>query len=466
MKPIEFNPEHNAQASRGKDVVISDFSQCLSGLPGDLGKGNKHGPARPRKPLVRSKTFGSVNSADGRKKLIYVVDDETALSGMLGMILSKSNEAWTVQDFDSPLHALEAARRAPPHLVISDLCMPGMSGSQMLDEIRDLAPQAIRILYSGYANPKQLSRISVAHQYLAKPLSFRELQTKVEQALAAQEALASPQLRELLTSLRSLPTLPHNFHSLLNELDDPNGSHAKAAQFISADAGITTKMLQIANSAMFGGSAISHPLAAVLHLGTDTVKAIVLSLQLFAAYEKSTIFTVDLSKIWRHSWHTAHLARRLCQAEGCSNQIAHEAFLAGIVHDVGKLILMDNYPKRYDEARRQALAQSRPLSEVEREVFHINHTEITAFLLCLWGMSEGTIEAVRCHNEPFCTKQIGFGPAAALYVANHLARKIRPPDPFVIPDLNTDYLDSIGCRERVKEWKELAQWASQEAWQL
>jgi HD-like signal output (HDOD) protein len=131
-----------------------------------------------------------------------------------------------------------------------------------------------------------------------------------------------------------------------------------------------------------------------------------------------------------------------------------EAFLAALLHNLGKLAFMDNFPAQYRTACEAARRKSQPLSEAEREVFQASHAEVGGYLLHLWAMPEDVIEAVIHQNHPPQSNHSEFSALTALYAGNIISRKLRPPDPFVTPEWDMSYLESIGCQNCVKEWEE------------
>jgi HD-like signal output (HDOD) protein len=124
--------------------------------------------------------------------------------------------------------------------------------------------------------------------------------------------------------------------------------------------------------------------------------------------------------------------------------LASEAFFAGLVHGLGRLILMENQADRYRKVCQRAIAEQKPLEEIEREAFGVSHADLAVFMLRLWGMPDGVIDAVTHYNAPWDGRYgKKFSPTVALYIANIQNRVKNPPDRFVTPSLNQDYLESV-----------------------
>lgn len=185
-------------------------------------------------------------------KVIYIVDDQPGVLQTLGYLARRFDPDWKVREFTLPSGAIEAVRRTPPHLVLADQTMPEMIGSQMLDVIRQIAPQTVRIIISGHA--AQTEKIGAAHQYLSKPFDHRELESRIRQALNAQESLNNPELARLVASLQSFPVLPGIYTDLLRELEKPDSAFDRAADLLKKDGGMFSRILHLANSPLFRGT--------------------------------------------------------------------------------------------------------------------------------------------------------------------------------------------------------------------
>jgi HD-like signal output (HDOD) protein/CheY-like chemotaxis protein len=377
-------------------------------------------------------------------KIIYLVDDEPGVLQILGALLRQHDLGWRVEEFSTPTQVLAAVKIAPPHLVLADQRLPGMTGGQMLETIRQMAPQTIRIIVAAQGGFDD--KIGAAHQYLSKPFDPRELENRIRQALDAQSSLQNPDLARLMTSLNSFPALPAIYTELARELEKADSSLERAAELISRDGSILTRVIQLANSPLFRGSSpITESSEALLQLGTSNVKALVLSLHVFRSYRPLRCPEMPVEAVWNRSLKTARLAQELCRRK-LGESAANDAFFAGLVLDLGCLILMENDPERFRRVCQTAIRERKPLLEVEQEVFHASHQELSAFMLRLWGLPQAVIHAVaHCHAPWSGPGGNQFSPTVALYMADILTRQKDPAYGFVTPALNEDYLRSVGA---------------------
>jgi HD-like signal output (HDOD) protein len=387
------------------------------------------------------------------KRRIYIVDDnpevlETALA-IVGFVMPQA----VVAGFSDPFKALEAIKSNPPDLILSDQRMPGMQGSRLLEEARVAAPDALRIMMSGHVALDKLTSIASAHQYVAKPFDAVQLKKLLERTFAARDRVLDKQLQSVVTSLRSLPSLPQLHHILLTELENNSGASAIIGQMVARDAGLSAKVLQLANSPLFGRDyVVSTPAEAVICLGTSMIAAVVLSQTLFKHYHSNAHPEFSLERVWSHCWKTAALAQCYCREQGLPRQMQEEVFLAGLLHETGRLILMDNFPEQYQAACDAARQAHSPLGPRLREIFQAAPCEIAAYLLDLWGMPASAVAAISMLEHPEREKAAGFTLASALYIADQVGSRETPPDPFPAEEWNAAYLRSIGCAEDLQSW--------------
>lgn len=377
-------------------------------------------------------------------KIIYIVDDEQGVRETLKYLFKTFDPTWKVVEFSTASEAVEAVRSRPPQLVLADQTMPGMSGTQMLEIIRQIAPATIRIILSAY--PAHPEKITAAHQYLSKPFDHRELEKRIRQALAAQECLHNPELAQLVASLQSFPALPGVYVELLHELESEDSSCDRMADLLRNDGGSLTRTLQMANSPLFCGSnIITEPTDALLVLGTSVVKALVLSLHVFNSYSMLDFPELSLESLWSHSWKTAQAAQKLCR-EHLGEEAGNDAFFAGLVHDLGCLILMENHTERFRHVCQRAVRERLPLHEAELAEFRTTHAELSGFMLRLWGMPPTVVEAATYCAAPWKSPRGNeFTPTVALYMADTLTRQQSPPDALITPELERSYLASVGA---------------------
>ncbi len=388
------------------------------------------------------------------KKTIYIVDDQPeVLETAVLMVRSLMPES-EVTGFPHPRAALAAVKAHPPDLILSDHLMPEMLGGELLEAVRLASPGTLRIIMSGYVALDKLTMVTSAHQYVPKPFDAMQLKELLRRTFAAQNRMGDGGLKTIVTALRSLPSLPQVHHCLQAELQDSRGASGTIAQMVALDAGLSAKVLQLANSPLFGRSyVVTTPADAVLCLGTSMIAAVVLAQTLFKHFQSTSHPALTLPKVWNHCWKTAALAQCYGQEQGLAHAACERAFLAGLLHETGRLILIDNFPDQYQAACDAARQANSPLAPQLREVFHTTPAQIGAYLLDLWGIPETVVAAVSFLDQPEGEGVSEFSLASALYIADAVASRSYPPDPCPPADFNAAYLRSLGCPEDLKSWE-------------
>jgi HD-like signal output (HDOD) protein len=276
----------------------------------------------------------------------------------------------------------------------------------------------------------------------------------VQRSFAAQERISNKGLQSVATSLRSIPSLPQVHQSLLAELEDSRTASTAIARVLAEDPGLSIKVLQLANSPLFGqGYLITNPTDAVMCLGTEMIAAIVLSQSLFRHYETLSHADLDLSRVWSHCWETAYLAQHLCRQKRVSRRTAEAAFLAGLLHEAGRFILADNFAEQFAAACRDARQAKSPLSPRLLETFQTTPAQLTAYLMELWGMPAEVVTALSFQDNPQEEPGGVFTLTSALYIADHIAARQAPPDDFGVEEWNMPYLRTIGCHDDILLWE-------------
>lgn len=392
---------------------------------------------------------------------ILFVDDEPRILRGLRRKLGPTTNGWDIDFAETGSEALDMLQAATPpfEVIVTDLRMPGMNGVDLLTAVKKDHPHLIRIVLSGQADKETaMNAVGLAHQYLSKPCDTETLKATLAQAFALRDLLASEQLIQLASQIETLPSLPSLYQALMQELQSPRASIKKAGQIIAQDIGMTAKILQLVNSAFFGlPRRISDPTQAVILLGLDTVKALVLSAHIFSEFDQAK-GKISPHFLREHSLAVGTCAKRITQSESGDRQTAEHAFTAGLLHDVGKLILAANLPQDYDVVLTQTTEQEISLPEAERQIFGASHAEVGAYLLGLWGLPTPIIEAVAFHHKPVESHGKTFGPLTAIHVANAFVNSDDPiQEQDVQKNLDSTYLNNLNLTDKLPAWQKFCQ---------
>jgi HD-like signal output (HDOD) protein len=363
---------------------------------------------------------------------------------------------WEMGFAESGLKALDMMRDRSFDVVVADMRMPGLDGCQLLGKVKELHPQMVRIILSGYSDRKTvLDSIRLAHQYLSKPCDAETLKSTVSRACALRDLLADESLISLVSRIDSLPSLPSLYSDLLAELESTESSIQKVGEIIAKDVAMTAKILHLANSAFFGlGQHVVNIHRALNCLGMETVKALVLTVHIFTEYRMAAEKGFPISALWDHSIATGSFAKAIAREENQEPGVVSDIFMAGLLHDVGKLVLAVSLPEKYREVMRLVNEAEKTYYESELEVLGTTHAQVGAYLMGLWGLADVIVEAIAFHHAPGQCPISGFGPVTAVHVADVLENGKCSDDlePF-IHLLDLDHLENAKLAERLAQWK-------------
>lgn len=386
-------------------------------------------------------------------RLLFVDDEPMILSG-LRRTLHGMRAEWDMRFVLSASEALQALQSEPYDAIISDMRMPLMDGAQLLEKVKLLYPHIIRVVLSGQSSQASVLRsIAPAHQLLSKPCDPQELVLRLGQAFAMRDLLSNQALKTVISRMRSLPSLPSLYEELMAALRSENPSLGQMERIISRDMGMTAKILQLANSPFLGTRGrISSLLQALTLIGTETVRTLVLSVDVFSQFERNSGAAEWLPTLWEHSAQVAALAQQITASENCPKAMVEESFTAGLLHDLGKVVLLAEMPREY---RRAIESDSGDITARELKYVGCTHGQVGAYLISLWGLPVPLIQTVAFHHSPSQTDDATFSSLTAVHVADAIAGASKKSQMNFESELDLNYLDRLGLRDRESRWRAL-----------
>ncbi len=223
------------------------------------------------------------------KKRILFVEDNPLLVSLYAMMLEGEQEHWEVSTARDGEQALALMAQTPFDVVVSDMGLPGMSGIELIDQVKHRYPGCCRIILSGLSDQQEVVRcLNATHQFLAKPFNVKALKATLARIGALDAFLADEALKSLVGQLGTLPSFPSLYVEIMKELGAAEPSVERIANIVSHDPSMTAKLLQIANSAALGlARELSSPFEAVQHLGLGTVRSLALAVPIFSCFEQT-----------------------------------------------------------------------------------------------------------------------------------------------------------------------------------
>jgi HD-like signal output (HDOD) protein len=358
--------------------------------------------------------------------IVLIVGRDASLSEGIEGALEDLGVDWKLQFCGDAASALGYAQANKVDVVVSELRPVGMEGTALLDRLRAHHPEAARIMLLDESEESQaMKAMGSAHRLLNKPLRAEELLEAVESIDELREILNSPELQSAVGRIDKLPPPPKLYLALTRALDDPDVSPASLATLIQQDPAMAAKVLRLCNSAYFsGGRTISDIRTAVIRLGQQILRRMVLATEVFA---DSTNAAVDREGMRQRALLGSQLAAKLLAGSS-----AELAATAALLAEVGMLL-----PGVQVIDKEGKLVGSCP-----------HYAEAGAYLLGMWGLPMPIVEAVASHHQPRKSKARGFWVGGAVHVARALIAK---------QEVDESYLQQVGVLDKLPAWQRLAE---------
>lgn len=373
-------------------------------------------------------------------------------------MLRGQRKVWDMHFANGGAEALEAMSKESFDVIVSDMRMPGIDGAELLDRVSKLYPNTVRLVLSGQSEHEKIFRaIGPAHQFMSKPCDPDVLIKTIQRACGLHSQLQDVSLKNLTSQISCLPSLPSVYRELVEELESDDASMDRIGDVIGSDLGMTAKVLQLVNSSFFGlPQHVTCPKHAVSLLGLNIIRPLLLTAKAFSQYEDPQVDGFSLEQSVQHSLAVAVTAKRIAEAEASQSQLVDDAFMAGMLHDIGKLILAVNKPESFEEAVKLAKDEQTPVWKAELQVFGTTHAEVGAHLLGLWGLPDPIVEAVAFHHRPSNACIEGFTPLAAVHVANALQPTLFAGDQApAVSECDAAFIDALKANDRLPVWTSL-----------
>jgi len=221
-------------------------------------------------------------------------------------------------------------------------------------------------------------------------------------------------LRRRVESIHALPTVPGTFRQISAMLEKPRITLDELGRFVSKDPALTAKILKMVNSAAFGFpgriSSVSH---AIMLLGLNVIKGLLLGVCVSELMQKS------MAGLWEHSLGCAYSARFIAQKKNLKEP--EETSICGLLHDIGKVVMMLGFPREFEQVAAEAEATGVTLYAAEKKCFAATHADVGCWLAQKWHFPLSLVEAIGYHHTPQLARQAPME-TAIVHVADILVR--------------------------------------------
>lgn len=303
-----------------------------------------------------------------------------------------------------------------------------MNGHELLRKVKAMHPATIRLILSGYADEREITRALLdgsCKTYILKPWDNQNLIKTIRQLLEIRKVLREKKLLTIINSVDGMCSPPRIFHKL-TDLIDKDADMQQIAAVIEEDPVLTTKVLHMANSSFYGRKTGSIT-QAIVYLGLTAVKSIVLSTTLCELLPDRGWGIFDKEFLWRHASMTNQFVTRLYK-QITGNNIPPVAASVGLLSDLGRMALVNQLPEKYRQIA--SVLQVNPdllLDDIECEIIGVSHQEVSGYLLDWWGLPQPIIESALFHHDPFHDMVSDRILVAVVHIASHFALKALNP---------------------------------------
>jgi putative nucleotidyltransferase with HDIG domain len=389
-------------------------------------------------------------------RILYLEENSEFVTQLVHAL--RERKGWEVTHADNTGEARALARKQPVDVALLSATMPDIDPVALAEELTQLHPKLTTFILAPEGDSKGASAFASGRfQWLPRQDDPVALIAAMERMSQLVSWLTSNTTLELVSGLHSLPPIPSNYQGVIRAIHAPDSSLQDIGEAISKDMGMTSRVLQVANSAYYGYSnKITSPSEASLLLGIETLKSLVRYTHVLNNFPQTAASNAIFEKVWRHSVGVAAVARKIAMMQTQDETLAEEAFTAGLLHDIGKLVLVSLKPEEYKDVMRQAYESKSLLHTMERVKLGTTHAETGAYLLSLWGIPFSILEAVAWHHFPGECKDKRFSALTAVHVANVAEHRRKDTDNVKPPALDDRYIADLGLAPQAVEWLKVA----------
>ena len=387
------------------------------------------------------------------------VDDDLGVLMDLERNLQKMSAKWEMVFYVDPREALAHLADGTVDLVVSDLHIHGMGDAIFLGAAAACSPHTIRFALSEPDDAEEALQLAdICHQVLTKPCEPRRLVAKALRALAGQDLLPDRDMQAKVSRIHQLPSRPDIHELLVKELSGDHPSFENIAALVSEDVALTAKVLQIASCSLFSADGVTPGLVtAVSRLGVPRVTAVVRNHGVEAECASRLPEDFSLSGLWLHSYACAIVSQAIASFEKQPSTVVEHAFIAGLLHDIGRLVMAASEPGLYAKMIADVgdPDSARGLDS-EARIFRSTHPRFGAYLVGLWGFSEDIVDAVAYHHAPSQCPDTGLGPLTFIHAAEAFCRIPHDGQGAVELALDDDpYYQALGVTDRLAGWRDV-----------
>lgn len=338
--------------------------------------------------------------------------------------------------------------------IFVDKDLQGEDFREVLQTIKSEFPHIVRILFAEtWSQQLVLMTNDIVHLILEKKYLEENLNDLFIKASRLKELLKNKKLIKIVNSFDDLPVMQPVYMELLHNIQKPDTSLKKIAELVEGDISLSARVLQVANMSVFSHlGRISSTKQAVIFLGINVLRALILYLQVFSFDSSKGRFYKYLKQLEKHCLKVAETSKAIAQDYKVDRMMQDDCFTAGLLHDIGKLVILtkiENWQQIQDYARENSI----PVWQAEEAIIGTSHAEIGAYLLGIWGFPTEIVDAVAYHHKPSESKKEFYLPLTF----THISEAMTQLDGIIDEEtyqryLDLDYLDKLDIKQKTLDF--------------
>jgi putative nucleotidyltransferase with HDIG domain len=388
------------------------------------------------------------------RHILFVETEGDTLQALLRGIAG-SHDDWHIVRVAEADAAVEMLSQRVFSVVMASFGAKRGDCEQFLQEVQSRAPAVIRFaLLPDTAEGEGYTELESACQCFPAHCPANEIAVAISRGIEVWlQCRDNVRLTNLFSNLRNIPTPPRLYFEIRDELNSANGDARSVAAIICRDPAVSAKILKVANSGFYAvPRSVTDIRDAITFLGTDTVVTLVLASHVFT---RMPVPGVNLDALWKHSLTVSAMAQQIAAQEGGDRLTVNTAGVAGLLHDIGELILLTNVPDIYYPMIRRYAGDESALLAMEVEHFGITHAQLGAYVLSLWSLPEAVVEAVALHHDS--SRHAGGGACLinkAVFAAERFLQQ-ESSDCYEAGSHDEELECCLGStREKIQDWRE------------
>lgn len=339
-----------------------------------------------------------------------------------------------IESFTSLRKTILAISGMIPDLIFTEWDLNDLTAAELLKVLKsnDKLKNIPTLIVTNLGNvriinrAKSLGAVDVLFTPVHQKILFISLEKHIPEItfrISMQEPEKKDQIRRIINQISSLPPLPALAKTVLELSEDPNSSARTLGYVIKKDQALTAKILKIVNSAYFGFyRKITNVNQAIVILGFNEIRNITVASSLINSFKGNFNKLFSWDEFWTHALGAAFIARSLGTLKLEVN--SEDAFVAGLLHDIGKLVLSQHFQKSFATALKTAAENNLPLHEVSKDLMDMDHTEVGGMIVENWKLPKYLVRAIQYHHNPDAARKDEYHTHLA-HLANYFCHEYK-----------------------------------------